>query len=537
MEVSSHALALHRADAIHWAVAVFTNLTQDHLDFHADMEDYFAAKRRLFDAAARRGPRSSTSTTRTGGALAAELAGAVTVGIERPRRRPARDRRAAERVAARRFARRRACALTRRRCPGRFNVLNALCAVAAARALGVGDDAIAAGAGRGPAASPAASSRSTRARTSRCSSTTRTRPTRSRTSCAPRASLADGRVLVVFGAGGDRDRGKRPLMGAVAARAGRRRRSSRPTTRARRTPRRSSPRSSPGPTAPARAEVEAIDRRAAIGRAVELARPGDVVVIAGKGHEQGQELAGGAQGPVRRRRPSRARRSARCPPMAHAWDAAQVARAAGAPAADRARRAGRGPGPARVVIDSREVGPGDLFVGLRASASTAGASRAARSSAGAWGVLVRREHAEALVAARRGAGRRRPRRRRPARARSQRWPRPGGASSALPGRRRSPARPARRRRRTCSPAMLAPAPPRRRHRRRTQHRDRAAADGPRRAGRHRGAGAGDGDARRRADRRAGRDRRARRRRDRRTSARSTSSCSARSRRSPRRRPS
>ena len=53
MEVSSHALALHRADAIHWAVAVFTNLTQDHLDFHADMDDYFAAKRRLFDAAPR----------------------------------------------------------------------------------------------------------------------------------------------------------------------------------------------------------------------------------------------------------------------------------------------------------------------------------------------------------------------------------------------------------------------------------------------------------------------------------------------------
>ena len=64
MEVSSHALALHRADAIHWAVAVFTNLTQDHLDFHPDMEDYFAAKRRLFEAAA--GDRwSSTSTTPT----------------------------------------------------------------------------------------------------------------------------------------------------------------------------------------------------------------------------------------------------------------------------------------------------------------------------------------------------------------------------------------------------------------------------------------------------------------------------------------
>ena len=50
MEVSSHALALHRADAIHWAVAIFTNLSQDHLDFHATMDDYLAAKRRLFEA-------------------------------------------------------------------------------------------------------------------------------------------------------------------------------------------------------------------------------------------------------------------------------------------------------------------------------------------------------------------------------------------------------------------------------------------------------------------------------------------------------
>src|SRR3954454_1371588 len=50
MEISSHALELHRADAIHWAVAVFTNLTQDHLDFHPDMEAYFLAKRRLFEA-------------------------------------------------------------------------------------------------------------------------------------------------------------------------------------------------------------------------------------------------------------------------------------------------------------------------------------------------------------------------------------------------------------------------------------------------------------------------------------------------------
>ena len=67
MEVSSHALALHRVDAIHFELALFTNLTQDHLDFHADMEDYFRSKRLLFEMAARE-RRSSTSTTPTAAA-------------------------------------------------------------------------------------------------------------------------------------------------------------------------------------------------------------------------------------------------------------------------------------------------------------------------------------------------------------------------------------------------------------------------------------------------------------------------------------
>ena len=67
MEVSSHALALHRADAIHFDVALFTNLTQDHLDFHADMEDYFRGEAAAVRDGARR-RRSSTSTTPTGGA-------------------------------------------------------------------------------------------------------------------------------------------------------------------------------------------------------------------------------------------------------------------------------------------------------------------------------------------------------------------------------------------------------------------------------------------------------------------------------------
>ena len=141
MEVSSHALALHRADAIHWAVAVFTNLTQDHLDFHPTMEDYFLAKRRLFEAGPR-GARSSTSTTPTARAWPRDFPDAITHRPRRARRAGARDRRRGrrERLDASPSTGWR-CA---RRCPGRFNVLNALGAVAVARALGVDDAAIAA---------------------------------------------------------------------------------------------------------------------------------------------------------------------------------------------------------------------------------------------------------------------------------------------------------------------------------------------------------------------------------------------------------
>src|SRR3954471_21233626 len=82
MEVSSHALQLHRADAIHWDVAVFTNLTQDHLDFHPTMEDYFAAKRRLFEA----GPKTAVVNVDDpyGRRLASDLHDPVTVGIDAP---------------------------------------------------------------------------------------------------------------------------------------------------------------------------------------------------------------------------------------------------------------------------------------------------------------------------------------------------------------------------------------------------------------------------------------------------------------------
>ncbi|MDX6726655.1 MAG: UDP-N-acetylmuramoyl-L-alanyl-D-glutamate--2,6-diaminopimelate ligase, partial [Baekduia sp.] len=144
MEVSSHAMALHRADAIHWDVVAFTNLTQDHLDFHVDMEDYFQAKRRLFEVAAAQGATLVACVDDPYGArLAQEFAGTVTFGID-----AAADYRATGIQPG--FAGSRFTAVTPdgefetgNGLPGRFNVLNALGAWAAARALGVPPEAIA----------------------------------------------------------------------------------------------------------------------------------------------------------------------------------------------------------------------------------------------------------------------------------------------------------------------------------------------------------------------------------------------------------
>ena len=210
--------------AIHFAAAVFTNLTQDHLDFHATMEDYFQAKRRLFVRATAPPACSVVNVDDPyGRRLAAELDG---------RASRSRSTRAADYSATRPALRLRAAAASR--CarptgerevalpmPGRFNVANALGALAAAHALGV----------RPRRRSSAALERGVRVpgplragrRGPGLRGARRLRPharLAARTCCAPRASCRRGgaRASCVFGAGGDRDRGKRPLMGEIAAR-------------------------------------------------------------------------------------------------------------------------------------------------------------------------------------------------------------------------------------------------------------------------------------------------------------------------------
>jgi len=288
MEVSSHALALGRTDAIHWAAAIFTNLTQDHLDFHPTMEDYYAAKRKLFEA----GPEVAVINIDDpyGARLAQELAdlpGLVTVGIDAPTAdlRATGVRSDFEGSAFSAGGLQLSSPL-----PGRFNVLNVLGAVAAVRALGVGDETIAAAlpvAGRVPGRMERVDEGQDFAVFVDYAHT----PDSLENVLAAARPLTRGQLICVFGCGGDRDRGKRPQMGAISARLADH------TIVTSDNPRSEEPQAIVAEILTGigdRTATEAIvDRRAAIEHAVTSARAGDVVVIAGKGHEQGQELAGG----------------------------------------------------------------------------------------------------------------------------------------------------------------------------------------------------------------------------------------------------
>jgi UDP-N-acetylmuramoyl-L-alanyl-D-glutamate--2,6-diaminopimelate ligase len=285
MEVSSHALELHRADAIHWRVAVFTNLTQDHLDFHPDMESYFAAKRRLFEA----GPRSKVINVDDAyGRRLADEFGGVTVAIDSDADLRADDVRFG--LTGSSFS---VDGLQLRSpLPGRFNVLNVLGAVAVARELGVDDATIERAvpqAGRVPGRFEPVDEGQSFAVLVDYAHT----PDSLENVLRAARQLARARVICVFGCGGDRDRGKRPEMGRIASAL------ADVAIVTSDNPRSEDPEAiiaqvvaGMGPGA-----VTEADRRAAIDRAVGLAGAGDVVVIAGKGHEQGQEFEGGRKVP------------------------------------------------------------------------------------------------------------------------------------------------------------------------------------------------------------------------------------------------
>lgn len=296
IEVSSHALELHRADAVRFAAAIFTNLTQDHLDFHPTMEEYFLAKRRLFETTP--GVAVVNVDDAYGRRLAGELraAGAslVTIAIDHEA-----DYRATELTTG--LTGSRFTALTpegpiamRTPLPGRFNVQNVLGAVAAVRALGVTLEQIAAAlpeAGRVPGRFEPVDEGQGFAVLVDYAHT----PDSLDNVLQAARGLTERRVLSVFGCGGDRDRTKRPLMGEIAARL------SDEAFATSDNPRSEDPAQIlrdvvEGTGSGAHVHVE-VDRRKAIYEAVAAAADGDVVVIAGKGHEQGQEFADGRKLP------------------------------------------------------------------------------------------------------------------------------------------------------------------------------------------------------------------------------------------------
>ena len=295
MEVSSHALALRRVDGTQFAAGVFTNLTRDHLDFHADMEGYFAAKRRLFEMLPAGAPAVINLDDPRGVVLAESVERPITYAINRPADFSPGP--LSFSLAGLRFDIR-APGVTvrvRSRLVGRPNVYNILAATATATALGLPQDAIERGLdqlegvpGRFEPASTAADDITVVIDYAHTDDALRNLLETAR-------PLAARRLITVFGCGGDRDRSKRPLMGMVAARlsdvvviTSDNPRSEDPMRIIDEVKRGAQPEIRSGDT-----ELLAIvDRREAIGEAVRQARAGDVVLVAGKGHEKYQEIGG-----------------------------------------------------------------------------------------------------------------------------------------------------------------------------------------------------------------------------------------------------
>jgi UDP-N-acetylmuramoyl-L-alanyl-D-glutamate--2,6-diaminopimelate ligase len=259
MEATSHASTQGRLDGVRFAVLVFTNLAHEHLDFHGSMEAYFDAKRRLFEQAEHAVVNVGDVWGRR---LAAELDNAITFDA------------AIDTVDADLKLR------------GRFNVENALGAAVAARALGIDEDAIRNGieAVRGV---PGRFELVDEGQPFTVVIDYSHKPVSLERVLEEARNLSKGRVLCVFGCGGDRDRDKRPVMGRIAATL------ADVAIVTSDNPRSEEPLAIIEEVLAGAPELEVEpDRRTAIARAIESAREGDVVLIAGKGNEQGQEIAG-----------------------------------------------------------------------------------------------------------------------------------------------------------------------------------------------------------------------------------------------------
>ena len=272
MEATSHGSALRRLDRVRFAVLVFTNLDRDHLDFHRDMEDYFEAKRRLFlgdDAPPAAVNVGDAYGRRLADELRAQGTPVLTFGLtDGAEIRPG-------------------TVDVNTRLRGRFNLENALGAVAAGRLLGIDEEAIA----RGIASIAGVPGRFQSVDEGQDFAVIvdyAHKPAALEHGLRTARELTAGRLICVFGCGGDRDRGKRPVMGRIVFDL------ADVAIVTSDNPRSEDPLAIVDEIVAGMAgePIVELDRARAIEQAVELARAGDVVVIAGKGHERGQEVAG-----------------------------------------------------------------------------------------------------------------------------------------------------------------------------------------------------------------------------------------------------
>ena len=293
MEVTSHALSMRRVEGLRFDVAAFTNLSQDHLDFHTDMEDYFAAKRLLFTPA--HADRGVTNLEDPYGARLFEESAVPVVGFGHHPKASV----TVEGISSGPWGSEFVVAFEGKEeikvatpLVGHFNVSNCLAAAATAWQAGIGLESIQAGIEQLDAVPGRFEAVDMGQPYTVVVDYSHTPDSLDNALRGARALAGSARVLCAFGCGGDRDRAKRPLMGAVAARG------ADYVVVTSDNPRSEDPDSiigqilegvigerSDGPD-----DVLA-DRREAIARVLGAAGDGDVVVIAGKGHETGQEFA------------------------------------------------------------------------------------------------------------------------------------------------------------------------------------------------------------------------------------------------------
>ncbi len=298
MEVSSHALALGRVLGLRFAASVFTNLTQDHLDFHGDMASYAAAKELLFTRHSAGGTGIVNSDDRMAARMLAALGRRrMTYGEQgRPSLRIVEiaPLRGGMRIV---LETRQGRIEVKTVLSGRFNAWNIAAAFGACRALGISDDIIV----KGIAKAKQVPGRFERIRSgdgvTAIVDYAHSPDALEHALASARVLAGSSRLLVVFGCGGDRDQGKRPLMGAVAAQradlvivTSDNPRTEDPAVIIAAIVRGAEQVAASGT---GRAEVRQMpSRRAAIRKALGLAKPGDVVLVAGKGHEDYQIIGG-----------------------------------------------------------------------------------------------------------------------------------------------------------------------------------------------------------------------------------------------------